>query len=226
MAENLRRIKSYVILAARMSDSQKKAYEELSPGRIVEYDKSIINWDTLLPAAEKRIVEIGFGMGDATRRMAEERPLWGILGIEVHIPGVGKLLWWMKEKNLDNIRIIEHDAVEVMEDMISSESIDGFHIWFPDPWPKKRHHKRRLIQAEFVASAVRCLRPGGYIHVATDWEPYAEHIIEILNENKLLKNRYEAWASKPDYRPDTKFENRGVAENRAIRDIIFERKTK
>lgn len=221
MSDNLRRVRSYVIRNARMSDAQRKAYDELSPGRVLDYREELIDWDDTFGPVDKRIVEIGFGMGDATRQLAENYPAWGILGIEVHRPGVGKLLWWIQEKGLGNIRIVEHDAVEVMEQMVPPGSVDGFHIWFPDPWPKKRHHKRRLIQSEFLESLVTCLKEGGYIHAATDWEPYAEHILNVMDDNKDLVNTSEKWSSRPEYRPDTKFENKGIAADRTIRDIIF-----
>ncbi|MCK5250379.1 MAG: tRNA (guanosine(46)-N7)-methyltransferase TrmB, partial [Spirochaetaceae bacterium] len=127
------------------------------------------------------------------------------------------------QEKIGNLYIIEQDAVEVLFDMIPAESVDGFHIWFPDPWPKKRHHKRRLIQPEIVEILKRALKPGAYIHVATDWEPYAEHILSVFRNADGLKNRFAEWAQKPDYRPDTKFENRGIVAERTIRDIIFEK---
>lgn len=205
-----------------MSDAQKKAYEESAPGRILPYGK-LLDVACLFPKAERIVVEIGFGMGDATRQLASENPSWGILGVEVHKPGVGKLLWWIEKEGLENIRIIEHDAVDVVSDMLPTGSIDGFHIWFPDPWPKKRHHKRRLIQPNFVEVMTRALKNGGYIHIATDWEPYAEHIRGVLEGTNEMKNCFKEWAPKPDYRPDTKFENRGLAADRTIRDIIFKK---
>jgi tRNA (guanine-N7-)-methyltransferase len=162
-------------------------------------------------------------MGDATRKVASEHPEWGILGIEVHKPGVGKLLWWIEQEKLNNLAIVEHDAVEVLTDMIPPGTVNGIHIWFPDPWPKKKHHKRRLIRQDFVDLLVNTLIPGGYIHIATDWEPYADHILEVLNNSDRLINRSNGWSPKPDYRPDTKFENRGIKEDRTIRDIIFEK---
>lgn len=225
MSDNLRRIRSYVIRAARMSEAQKKAYLDLSDKYLIPYDNKKIVWDDAFSGINTRIIEIGFGMGDATRMLALSRPKWGILGIEVHRPGVGKLLWSIEQEGLSNIRIVEHDAVEVLEDMISDESVDGLHIWFPDPWPKKKHHKRRLIQPDFVELLSRSLKPGAYIHAATDWEPYAEQILDVCTQTSGLKNRYVKWAPKPAYRPDTKFENRGIVEHRQIRDIIFEKET-
>ncbi len=206
-----------------MSDAQKKAYTVLSPKWVLPADGTPLDFRKLYPEAVKYIVEIGFGMGDATRQLAERHPDWGILGIEVHKPGVGKLLWWIDQDKLKNLFIIEHDAVEVFSTMLSKGSVDGIHIWFPDPWPKKRHHKRRLIQQAFIERLRAVLKTGGYIHAATDWEPYAKQILEVFQETSGLKNRYKLWADKPDYRPDTKFENRGIEARRVIRDIIFEK---
>ncbi len=205
-----------------MSEAQKKAYEESADRWILPYGKPV-KITSLFGDKERIVVEIGFGMGDATRQLAAMKPEWGILAVEVHKPGIGKLLWWMERGGLENIRIIEHDAVEVVSDMLPAGSIDGFHIWFPDPWPKKRHHKRRLIQPKFVDSMVCALKNGGYIHIATDWEDYAEHIIGVLKESTGLQNSFDRWAAKPDYRPDTKFENRGIKADRVIRDIIFKK---
>jgi len=203
-----------------MSDAQKRSYRELSEKWILPWDRTL-DWDSTFPGNRRRIVEIGFGMGDATRRVAEMHPDWALVGVEVHRPGVGKLLWWIDHENLENIRIVEHDAVDVLTTTLKPESVDGVHIWFPDPWPKKRHHKRRLIQSDFAESVRTVLKPGGYIHVATDWEPYAEHIMETLENTDGLINSFDRWAVKPDYRPDTKFENKGIAAERSIRDIIF-----
>ncbi len=225
MSDKIRRVKSYVIRTARMSDAQKKAYIDLSPEWLIPYNGKLLDWDLYYPSAGKHIVEIGFGMGDATRQMACEQPDWTILGIEVHKPGIGKLLWWIEKEKLENIHIVEHDAVDVLSRMIPPGSVDGIHIWFPDPWPKKRHQKRRLIQIEFAELLQRALKPGAYIHAATDWEPYAEHILEVFEKTGSLKNRFKIWADKPDYRPDTKFENRGIVADRTIRDIIYEKET-
>jgi len=222
MSDSLRRIRSYVIRAARMSDAQKKAYASLAPLWLIPPGK-VVDPEEYFPGKGKIIIEIGFGMGDATRKVAGAHPDWGIIGIEVHRPGIGKLLWWIEEEKLDNLYILEADAVEVFSGMIPDNSIDGIHIWFPDPWPKKKHHKRRLIQPDFIKLLMKTLRKGGYVHAATDWEPYAEHIMEVFTAVPGLKNRYGYWAEKPDYRPDTKFESRGIAAERPIRDIIFEK---
>ncbi len=223
MSDNLRRVRSYVIRAARMSESQKRAYSDLSATWVIPFGGNKFDWDQRFQGSEAHIIEIGFGMGDATRKVATEHPEWGILGIEVHKPGVGKLLWWIEQEKLNNLAIVEHDAVEVLTDMIPPGTVNGIHIWFPDPWPKKKHHKRRLIRQDFVNLLVNTLIPGGYIHIATDWEPYADYILEVLNNSDRLINRSNGWSPKPDYRPDTKFENRGIKEDRTIRDIIFEK---
>jgi len=221
MSDSFHRIRSYVIRAARMSEAQKKAYESLSPQWVI--NKNHLNLRELFPDSRKRIIEIGFGMGDATRQLAAEHSDWGILGVEVHKPGIGKLLWWIDQMQLKNLYIIERDAVEVLSQVIPAGSVDGIHIWFPDPWPKKRHHKRRLIQPVFSLLLKEALKPGGYIHAATDWESYADYMLKVFQETPGLKNRNETWAVKPDYRPDTKFENRGIVANRTIRDIVFEK---
>ncbi|MDT8298067.1 MAG: tRNA (guanosine(46)-N7)-methyltransferase TrmB, partial [Spirochaetaceae bacterium] len=181
MSDSLRRVRSYVIRTTRMSEAQKRSYRELSEKWVLPYDRTI-DWESEFPECRRRIVEIGFGMGDATWRIARDHSDWALVGVEVHRPGVGKLLWWLEQEELTNVRIIEHDAVEVLAVTLRSESLDGIHIWFPDPWPKKRHHKRRLIQPDFIQSAKEVLKPGGYIHIATDWEPYAEHILQLLSD--------------------------------------------
>lgn len=168
-----------------------------------------------------RILEIGFGMGASTAEIAEENPDRDYLAIEVHTPGVGSLLKLLEEKHLRNVRIIQHDAVEVLEKMIPDDSLSGVHIFFPDPWPKKRHHKRRLIQPGLVALLCRKLEAGGYIHAATDWEEYASHILEVMRSEPLLSNISEAYSDRPAYRPLTKFEERGIRLGHGVRDIIF-----
>ncbi|MCK5735295.1 MAG: tRNA (guanosine(46)-N7)-methyltransferase TrmB [Spirochaetaceae bacterium] len=225
MSDSSRRIRSYVIRAARMSDAQKKAYASFTPQWVIPYSGKPIDWDEYFPDAQKRIVEIGFGMGGATSQVASEHSDWGILGIDVHKAGVGKLLWHIDHMQLKNLFVVEHDAVDVLSKMILPGSLDGIHIWFPDPWPKKKHHKRRLIQPEFTNLLRDTLKAGGYIHAATDWEHYAEQILDIFGHTAGLRNTNKIWSDKPDYRPDTKFENKGIAAQRVIRDIIFMKET-
>ena len=176
------------------------------------------------------ILEIGFGMGEATAHIAGLSPEKNFLCCEVHEPGVGALLKRIGEQNLHNIRICAHDAVEVIDHMLPTQSLDGVHIFFPDPWHKKKHNKRRLIQAPLIAKLAARLKVGGYIHCATDWQPYAEQILEVLSAESLLKNTAQAthpellgYAPKPHYRPLTKFENRGIKLGHGVWDVVFER---
>jgi tRNA (guanine-N7-)-methyltransferase len=170
-----------------------------------------------------KILEIGFGMGDTTARVAAAHPENDYLGIEVHTPGVGSLLMRIAEQALANVRIIQHDAVEVLEHVIEPEALAGVHIFFPDPWPKKRHHKRRLIQPPFVALLASRMKPGAYLHVATDWEDYARQILEVLAAEPRLANTSDGYAPRPDYRPLTKFEQRGLNLGHKVWDLIFRR---
>ena len=171
-------------------------------------------------------MEIGFGMGETTAKMAAAMPEKNFLGIEVHTPGVGSLLKLIDEQRLSNVRIIQHDALEVLTSMIAPESVAGIHIFFPDPWPKTRHHKRRLIQAPFVQLLVSRLEPNGYLHCATDWEDYAKQMLEILSLETALKNSAAEYAPRPDYRPYTKFEMRGLRLGYSVFDLIFKKAEK
>lgn len=170
-----------------------------------------------------RILEIGFGMGETTARIAGENPECDYLGVEVHSPGVGALLKRAEEQALTNIRVIQHDAVEVVREMIPPGTLSGVHVFFPDPWPKKRHHKRRLLQPAFVTLLASRLRPGGYLHAATDWQEYAEHILATLSAEPALANRHPGFAERPDTRPETKFEQRGRRLGHGSWDILFEK---
>lgn len=204
-----------------MGSGQEKALTELGPRFILPWDGQPLNLSTAFDRAAPLIVEIGFGMGHATAIIAAQRPDDNFLGIEVHTPGVGALLKAIGEGNLHNLRICQHDAVEVLRDGIAPNSIQGIHIYFPDPWHKKRHHKRRLIQAEFVRLLSERLQPGGYLHLATDWANYAEQMLTVLSAEPTLKNSVEGYAPRPDYRPLTKFEQRGLRLGHGVWDIIF-----
>ena len=173
-----------------------------------------------------KILEIGFGMGETTARIAAENPGNDYLGVEVHTPGVGALLKRLQEQALTNVRVVQHDAVEVVREMIAEGSLAGIHVFFPDPWPKKRHHKRRLLQPEFARLLASRLAPGGYLHAATDWQEYAEHILATLSNEPELANRHPAFAERPDTRPETKFEQRGLRLGHGTWDIVFEKKRK
>jgi tRNA (guanine-N7-)-methyltransferase len=172
------------------------------------------------------ILEIGFGMGDATAKIAQTRADDHFLCCEVHEPGVGALLKRCGEENIANIRIVQHDAIEVMDNMLGPDSLDGVHIFFPDPWHKSRHHKRRLIQSPFIERLAQHIKPGGYLHLATDWQPYSEQMMGVLRAEPLLANTSNAadgFAAKPDYRPLTKFENRGLKLGHGVWDLVFRR---
>jgi len=224
----LRQIKSYVLRAGRMGPGQERAYAEFGPRFLLNYDAS---QPLDAPAAFGRqaplILEIGFGMGGATAHIAQVRPGDNFLCCEVHEPGVGALLKLCGEQAIENIRIFRHDAVEVLDHLLPEQSLDGVHIFFPDPWHKSRHHKRRLIQPPFVNRLARHLKPGGYIHLATDWEPYAQQMLEVLNAEPHLANTAapgsDGYAPKPDYRPLTKFENRGLKLGHGVWDLVFRR---
>jgi tRNA (guanine-N7-)-methyltransferase len=174
--------------------------------------------------AAPKILEIGFGMGETTAAIAAAHPENDYLALEVHNPGVGSLLKLIGEMGLTNLRIIQHDAVEVLRDMIPEASLDGVHIFFPDPWHKARHHKRRLIQPPFISRLVQKLKPGGYVHAATDWQDYAEQMLEVFSAEPQLQNTANEYAPRPEYRPLTKFEQRGLRLGHGVWDLVFRRK--
>ena len=236
----MRTIKSFVKRAGRMGSGQERAMAELGPQFLVPYQPSAINFEAVFAGAAgaeapndaKRpvVLEIGFGMGEATAQIALTLPGTNFLCCEVHEPGVGALLKRIGEHNIPNIRICNHDAVEVIDHMLPLASLDGVHIFFPDPWHKTKHNKRRLIQSPLVAKLAARLKPGGYLHAATDWQPYAEQILEVLSAEPKLKNRalpehpeLAGYSPKPHYRPLTKFENRGIKLGHGVWDVVFER---
>ncbi len=223
MDNKIKRIKSYVLRAGRMSHAQRKSYDELFPDYSIKYDNSIIDLKDDFGNNEV-FVEIGFGMGDATWQIAKENPDKGYIGIEVHTPGVGRLLHQMKSNDVKNIRVIEHDAVEVIDNMLSKNSISGVHIFFPDPWPKKKHHKRRLVQVEFIKKILDVVKPGGYIYAVTDWVEYAEHMMEVFSSIESMENPYDGYATAQDWRPRTKFEKKGLDKNHVINEILFRKR--
>ena len=217
-------IRSYVLRQGRFSPGQQRAYAELLPRWGVPYGPAPIEFASTFGRTAPVVVEIGSGMGETTARIARENPQVDYLGIEVHSPGVGALLRQIAALGLANIRIVQHDAVEVMRDMIPPGSLAGLHVFFPDPWPKKRHHKRRLLQPDFAALAASRLAPGAYIHVATDWQEYAEHVLAVLGAIPDLSNTADAFAPRPATRPETKFERRGLKLGHGVWDIVFTRK--
>lgn len=207
-----------------MTPAQANALQELMPRYGVPYACAPLDLERLFGRAAPKILEIGFGMGETTAQIAAAHPENDYLGVEVHAPGVGSLLRRIAALGLENVRVIRHDAVEVLEHMIPERALDGVHIFFPDPWPKKRHHKRRLIQPAFVSLLAARMKPGAYLHVATDWPDYAEHILAVLSGAPEFANTAERYAPRPAYRPLTKFEQRGLRLGHAVRDLVFRRR--
>ena len=214
-------IKSYVIRAGRITDAQRKAYDSLAGKFILPFAEEHADFDKTFGNKNPVTAEIGFGMGIATADIAEANPEKNYLGIEVHRPGIGRLLWEIEKRSLSNIRIIEHDAAEVMEKMIPPGSLEAIHIFFPDPWPKKRHHKRRLIQRPFTETLAKGLRHGGYLYMVTDWEDYGNFALAELGATPALRNAYEGFAPAQPWRPKTKFEQKGLAINLVVRELYF-----
>ncbi|MET0333375.1 MAG: tRNA (guanosine(46)-N7)-methyltransferase TrmB [Rhizobacter sp.] len=216
-----RSIRSFVVRAGRMGTGQIRALETLGPRFVLSYAAQPLDVPAAFGRSAPLVLEIGFGMGHATAEIAQALPGTDFLGVEVHTPGVGALLKLIEEKQLTNLRIVQHDAVEVLEHMLAPDSLAGVHIFFPDPWHKKKHNKRRLIQAPFVSKLLTRIAPGGYLHCATDWQPYAEQMLEVLSAEPGLRNTAEGYAPKPGYRPLTKFENRGLKLGHGVWDLVF-----
>lgn len=222
-----RRIRSFVRRAGRTSTGQQRAIDDLGPRFILPYAPQPLDWEAAFGRAAPAILEIGFGMGETTAHIAQLRPQDNFLGCEVHEPGVGALLKLIGEREIGNVRIMPHDAVEVIAHMLTESCLDGVHIFFPDPWHKKRHNKRRLVQPPLVKLLASRLRPGGYLHCATDWEEYAHQMVEVLSGEPALVNTSDAaggFAPRPDYRPVTKFERRGVRLGHGVWDVVFRKR--
>lgn len=219
-----RPIRSFVLRQGRITQAQQRAYDALLPTFGIPYSPALLDPVAAFRRHAPLIVEIGFGMGEGTAQIAAAHPGNDYLGIEVHNPGVGSLLDKIGRASLSNVRIVQHDAVEVVRHMIAPDSLDGVHVFFPDPWHKKRHHKRRLLQAPFVSLLATRIAPGGYLHVATDWEEYAVQILSVLEAEPLLANTAERYAPRPAYRPLTRFEQRGVRLGHAVFDLVFRRR--
>lgn len=219
-----REVKTYVLRIGRMTDAQERSYNELSPVWCIPFENKKLNFVDIFGNTNPIIIEIGFGMGDVTAKLAEENPNINYIGIEVHKPGVGKLLSEIKKRDLKNLYIIEHDALEVLEQMIGDKSVNGFHIFFPDPWPKKRHHKRRLLQRPRTNLLAQKLAPEGYLYFVTDWFEYAEFALEELNQTENLENKYDGFAEPQEWRGQTKFERKGLNADRSITEIFFVKK--
>ena len=216
-----RSIRSYVLRQGRITNAQRRAYSELLPVYGAAFSTEPLDLGRLFGRKAPKILEIGFGMGETTAAIAQQHPENDYLGIEVHTPGVGSLLARIAELRLGNVRIIQQDAVEVLQHMIAPTALDGVHIFFPDPWPKKRHHKRRLIQAPFLALLVSRMKPGAIIHACTDWEDYAAQMLQVFSAETVLENTVSGYADRPEARPHTKFERRGLGLGHRVWDLVF-----
>jgi tRNA (guanine-N7-)-methyltransferase len=214
-------IKSYVLRSGRMSAAQRRSYETLSPLFCVPFAEEPLDFSRLFGNDNPVTLEIGFGMGAATALIAGENPGKNYLGVEVHRPGIGRLLWEIENRGLSNIRIVEADAADVLEKMIPGGSLAAFHIFFPDPWPKKRHHKRRLITRPFTSLLAEKLRPGGYVYMATDWAEYGDWALAELSATEGLRNVYAGFAPAQEWRPRTRFEQKGLEKNHQVRELYF-----
>jgi len=218
-----RGIKSYVLRGGRLTAAQKRSYDSLSGKFIIPYEPKTLDFAGIFNNANPVITEIGFGMGRATALIAAENPDINYLGLEIHKPGIGRLLWEIEQKPLSNVRIIEHDAIDVFQNMIPANSLGGVHVFFPDPWPKKRHHKRRLIQRPFTDCIASKLNSQGYIYMVSDWLDYAEWALSVLTNTEGMVNVYGGFAPPQSWRPLTSFEKKGLDKKHEIKELFFRR---
>lgn len=219
----MRPIRSFVLRQGRLSPAQARALDTLLPRYGIDYAPRALDFAQAFGRRAPVILEIGFGMGETTAAIAQAHPEHDFLGVEVHAPGVGALLREIDARALTNVRVVRHDAVEVVAHMIAPDSLAGVHVYFPDPWPKKRHHKRRLLQPAFVQALASRLAPGGYLHAATDWEEYAHEMLATLAADPRLVNTADGFAPRPSWRPQTKFEARGQKLGHGVWDVLFVR---
>ncbi len=221
----LRRIRSFVRREGRMTPAQRRALDELWPHFGLTCQGTLLDFPALFGNTHPVFLEIGFGMGNSLAQMAKSQPQHNFLGIEVHRPGVGTLLNRLQEEQLPNVRVMDSDAVDIVHTCIGPRTLAGVLIFFPDPWMKKRHHKRRLVQAPLIAALCDRLQPGGIIHLATDWEDYAQHMLAVMEQVPGVRNRAGAnlYSVRPEYRPITKYETRGQRLGHGVWDLIYER---
>lgn len=219
-----RPVRSYVLRQGRITPAQSRAFEILYPRYGIPYAPEPIDPRRVFGRSAQIILEIGSGMGETTAQIAKARPDADFIAVEVHAPGVGSLLNRIEAEGISNLRVIRHNALDVLEHMIADGMLAALHIFFPDPWPKKRHHKRRLVQPDFAALAARKLAPGGILHAATDWQDYAEQMLAVLTAEPLLENTVAGYAPRPAYRPLTKFELRGLKLGHRSWDLVFRRR--
>ena len=210
--------RSYRLRGVRITPAQQEARDNLWAKFGVEFQESQIDLESLFPKSQPIVMEIGYGMREATWQIAKANPSTNYLGVEVHMPGVGKLMARLDEYELTNVRLIERDVFEVFYYMVKDSSLDGVHLFFPDPWPKKRHFKRRIINERFLSDVASKLKPGGYLHIATDWVPYAEWTTEVFSQTKLFTGGV---IDRPDWRPLTRFEGQGISKDHAVNDFRF-----
>ena len=219
-----RPIRSFVLRQGHFSPAQRQAYKALLPHFGIPFSSTPLDLARAFGRSNPKVLEIGFGMGETTAAIAAVQPEHDFLAVEVHAPGIAGLLRLIDRQNLTNVRIVRHDAVEVVQQMIAPGALAAVHVFFPDPWPKKRHHKRRLLQPAFVHALAERLAPDGYLHAATDWQNYATEILATFQAEPLLLNTASEFAPRPAYRPLTKFERRGLARGHDVWDIIFRRR--
>ena len=223
--KHLRPIRSYVQRAGRMTTAQRRALEELWPRYQVADDVAPLDWALLFGSTAPVVIEIGFGNGASLLTMAAAQPEKNFIGVEVHRPGIGQLLMGLAQDNITNVKLVYGDALEFLQHRVMDDSVDALHLFFPDPWPKVRHHKRRLVQAEFAQLVRHKLRAGGYFHMATDWQPYAEHMIKTMTQAPGYVNTAgtQNYCPRPEYRPLTKFERRGQRLGHGVWDLVFKK---
>jgi tRNA (guanine-N7-)-methyltransferase len=210
--------RSYRLRGVRITPAQQEARDNLWAKFGVEFQESQIDLESLFPKSQPIVMEVGYGMGEATWQIAKANPNLNYLGVEVHMPGVGKLMARLDEYELTNVRLIERDVFEVLYYMVKDSSLDGVHLFFPDPWPKKRHFKRRIVNERFLSDVAAKLKPGGYLHIATDWVPYAEWIKEVFSQTQLFTGGV---TERPDWRPLTRFEGQGISKDHSVNDFRF-----
>jgi tRNA (guanine-N7-)-methyltransferase len=220
-----RNIRSFVLRKGRLTIAQQHALDELWPHYGIERGATVLDFDDHFERSADVILGIGFGNGESTWQMAQQEPEKNFIGVEVHEPGVGHLLMALEEQQVDNVRIAREDAVPFLQQRIADTSLAGVRIYFADPWPKKRHHKRRIIQPDFVSQLARCMTAGGILHLATDWQPYAEHVLEVMQSNPDFVNLSPTgdYCERPDWRPYTKYEKRGEKLGHEVRDLLYQR---
>ncbi|MDA8108380.1 MAG: tRNA (guanosine(46)-N7)-methyltransferase TrmB [Betaproteobacteria bacterium] len=219
-----RHVRSYVLRQGRITPAQQRACDELYPRYGIPYSAAPVDAQALFGRSAPLVLEIGSGMGETTAAIARAHPGTDYLAVEVHGPGIGSLLRRIEAERLPNLRVVRHDALDVLEHMIADGALAGIYLFFPDPWPKKRHHKRRIVQPAFAALAARKLAPGGILHAATDWQDYAEQMLAVLGAEPLLENTAAGFAPRPEHRPLTKFERRGLGLGHAVWDLVFRRR--